>query len=517
MDPRHAQSHALGSGLVSGNRLLDPARLAINARRAASALHHAGVWQGDAVALLMRNDFTWFEATQGASLLGASTVPLNWHLTSEELAYILDDCDARTVIAHADLLDESVLSVCTGREVIAVETPPEVAAAYGIGASRCHVPGALPEWSRWISAHAEWETPPPCMAQPLFYSSGTTGRPKGVVRRAATPEVAASAGRRTVAAFGIADANVRAVMTGPLYHSAPNSYGMRIAALGGLLVLQPRFDAQELLALIERWQITHLHMVPTMFVRLLALPDAVRHRHDLSSLRFVCHGSAPCPPEIKRQMIDWWGPVIHEYYAMTETGIITISDSTGWLAHPGSVGHAAPGVQLRIVDADGNACPTDTAGEILVSSETTPYFTYHRAEEKTAAAREGDFVRTGDVGSLDADGYLTISDRKSDMVISGGVNIYPAEVEQRLVCLPGVKDCAVFGVPDPEYGERLVAVIEPAAGMPDLEGIRLALRESLASYKVPREFRLVGSLPREDTGKIKKRLLRNEWTDATTS
>jgi long-chain acyl-CoA synthetase len=261
---------------------------------------------------------------------------------------------------------------------------------------------------------------------------------------------------------------------------------------------------------VQDWRITHLHMVPTMFVRLLALPATVRERYDLSSLRHVCHGSAPCPPDIKRQMLDWWGPVIHEYYAMTETGIITVSDSAGWQAHPGSVGHAAPGVQIRIVDEAGNTCATGTPGEIHVASETTPYFAYHHADDKTSEAREGDFVRTGDIGWLNDEGYLFISDRKSDLVISGGVNIYPAEVEQELVAVPEVKDCAVFGVPDHEFGERLVAVIECER---DLDGGALArdLRERIAGYKMPREFRFVRALPREDTGKIKKRLLRDEW------
>ncbi|MFM7274986.1 MAG: AMP-binding protein, partial [Gammaproteobacteria bacterium] len=206
------------TGILSGSRLLDPATLTLNARRAATALHGAGIWQGDSVALLMRNDIAWFEATQGAALLGASTVPLNWHLTPEELAYILDDCDARALIAHADLLSEALLAVCAGREVVVVETPPEVAAAWGIPIERTRVSGALPDWDGWIAAHAPWDAQPPCMAQPLFYTSGTTGRPKGVRRKAVSPEVGAAAVRRGAFAFGLDGEGVRAVMTGPLYH-----------------------------------------------------------------------------------------------------------------------------------------------------------------------------------------------------------------------------------------------------------------------------------------------------------
>jgi len=509
MQTAHAEEKQL-TGLVSGSRLLDAQQLASNARRAASALHSAGIWQGDSVALLMRNDFAYFEATHGANLLGASTVPLNWHLTAEELAYILDDCDARAIVAHADLLCESVLSVCAGREVFVVETPPEVAEVYQISSERCAIPGALPSWKAWIHAFPEWTTSAQIMAQPMFYTSGTTGRPKGVKRKNVGPEIAAAAIRRGAAAFGLEGDGIRSVMTGPLYHSAPNSYAMRVVGVGGLLVLQPRFDPEQLLRLIDAYRITHLHMVPTMFVRLLALPEEVRRRYRLSSLRHVCHGSAPCPPEVKRQMIDWWGEIIHEYYAMTETGIITVSDSAGWLRHPGSVGRAAPGVRIRIADENGAPCPPGVAGEIWVSSETTPYFTYHRAEEKTAQSRHGDYVMTGDVGFLDDDGFLFISDRKSDMVISGGVNIYPAEIEQELVNLPAVKDCAVFGVPDAEFGERLVAVVESDVPL-DPDALRAQLRQHVAGYKIPREFSFVGALPREDTGKIKKRLLRDAW------
>ncbi|MFM7274540.1 MAG: AMP-binding protein, partial [Gammaproteobacteria bacterium] len=508
MEPARAAPQIV-NGIVSGGRHLDREALALRSRKAGALLRALGVGSGDRIALLMRNDIAWFEATQGAALLGASTVPLNWHLTAPELGWILEDSDARALIVHADLLSEALLEACVGREVAVVETPPEISHLLGTPATSRQASPRLRDWG----ADLERQEPlagETALVQPLFYTSGTTGRPKGVLRQRISAEAALSVGRRTMLAFGLDGEGVRAVMTGPLYHSAPNSYAMRVAAIGGLLLLQPRFDAAALLQLIETWRITHLHMVPTMFVRLLALPEDIRLRHDLSSLRFVCHGSAPCPLEVKQRMIDWWGPVIHEYYAMTETGIITVSDSPGWLAHPGSVGRAAPGVQIRITDADGSPCPTGSPGEIQVSSETTPYFAYHRAEQKTAEAREGDFVRTGDIGFLDADGYLTISDRKSDMVISGGVNIYPAEVEKDLIALPGVRDCAVFGIPDAEYGERLVAVVE-SAGPLDGAGLAAALAERIARYKIPREFRCVERLPREDSGKIKKRLLREQW------
>jgi long-chain acyl-CoA synthetase len=499
-------------GLLSGTVLLPPDQLFARARRAAAGLHDLGVWQGDQIALLLRNDATFFEASLGATLLGASPVPLNWHLTAEEIGYILDDCGAKVLIAHADLLTENVLALCGGIEVIAVDTPAEIAQAFQVPAQRRHAPGGIPEWSAWLEAYGEWLDTPRAVSGPMFYTSGTTGRPKGVKRKSAPPEVIAAIERRTSLAWGFDLRPLRAVMTGPMYHSAPNAYGLYVIRSGGLLVLQPRFDAAELLALIERHRITHLHMVPTMFVRLLALPEATRRRHDLSSLRFVTHGSAPCPPEVKRRMIDWWGPILHEYYAMTEIGIVAASTSAEWSEHPGSVGRAVPGVTVRILREDRSDCAAGEPGEICVRSDTTTRFTYHRAEEKTEAVRFGDFVATGDVGHLDAAGFLYISDRKTDMVISGGVNIYPAEIEHLLMELPNVRDCVVFGVPDEEFGERLVAVIE-SAGALDEPAVRDALKGRLAGFKIPRDMCFVARLPREDSGKIKKRLVRQQFLD----
>ena len=498
--------------LVSGSRSISHDALLVNARRAASGFHDLGVWQGDQVALLLRNDFPFFEASLGAALLGASPVPLNWHLTADEIAYILDDCSAKVLVAHADLLTEAVLAVCGNVEVIAVETPAEIAASYHIGPTALTAPGGIALWTAWLAAYPEWRETPRMVSGPMFYTSGTTGRPKGVKRKSAPPDVVASIERRTNIAWGLDRKPIRAVMTGPMYHSAPNAYGLYAVRGGGLLILQPRFDAEELLALIERHRVTHLHMVPTMFVRLLALPESTRRRHDLSSLTFVAHGSAPCPPDVKQRMIDWWGPIIHEYYAMTEIGISTCTNSAEWMSHPGSVGRALPGVSIRIVDDARNACPVGTTGEICVRSETTTRFTYHRADDKTEAVRLGDFVATGDVGHVDDAGFLYISDRKTDMVISAGVNIYPAEIEHALIGVENVRDCAVFGVPDAEFGERLVAVIERSGDVQE-PALRAHLKSRLAGFKIPREIVFTETLPREDSGKIKKRLVRQEFLD----
>jgi long-chain acyl-CoA synthetase len=496
-------------GLVSGERYLSPTALRANAHKAASAMHHMGIWQGDVVALLLRNDFVYFEATQGAGLLGATTVPMNWHMTPEEIAYILDDCDAKLVIAHSDLLTEAVLSVCLGREVVAVETPREIVSAYRMTEDALKLPGALAEWYSWISAYPAWTEEPRAMSQPMFYTSGTTGMPKGVRRKGVSPDIAAKAIRRTSMAFGLNNGQpVKSIMTGPLYHSAPNAYGMKIVRDGGLIVLQPRFDALDLLNLIQRYQISHLHMVPTMFVRLLGLAEADRQNFHLDSLVHVAHGAAPCPAEVKRAMIEWWGPVIYEYYAMTETGIIAFCDSSQWLAHPGTVGTAPEGIDIIICDESGQTLPQGSAGEICIASETTPYVAYHRAEKKTSELRRGNYVATGDVGYLDEGNFLFISDRISDMVISGGVNIYPAEIEKVLVSMPGVKDCAVFGIPHSEFGEALVAVIEAGKNAEQVDGF---LKEHIASYKIPRIMVFTENLPREDSGKIKKRLLRDAY------
>ncbi len=504
-------------GIVSGERFLGHDALSRNAAKAASALHDVGVWQGDTVALLLRNDFAFFEASLAASQLGALTVPLNWHMTADEIAYVLDDCEAKVIIAHSDCLTEAVLAVCEGREVIAVATPPEIQAAYKLTKEKVRINGPIPEWYNWIAQFPEWQEQSRVVPSPMFYTSGTTGMPKGVKRKTVSPEVAARVAVRTGAAFfGASSDGISSIMTGPLYHSAPNAYGMRVIREGGLLVLQPRFNAAELLTLIDRYQISHLHMVPTMFTRLLNLPEQQRLAFDGSSLLHVAHGAAPCPPDVKAAMINWWGKVIVEYYAMTETGIIATCNSEEWLAHKGTVGRAAQGISISILDQDGQECEPGTSGEICIQSETTAFVSYHRAEAKTEQLRRGNYLATGDIGYLDEDGFLFISDRLSDMVISGGVNIYPAEIEKVLVNHPAVRDCAVFGVEDQEFGERLVAAIDVgldtvSAPLPDHAEFNEYLRKHLAAYKVPREYVLQRTLPREDSGKIKKRLLRNAY------
>jgi long-chain acyl-CoA synthetase len=504
MDSKHIEH-----GLISGSRYISSDELRLRSGQAATALHDLGVWQGDRVALLLRNDIAFFEATMGASILGAATVPLNWHMTPDEIDYVLEDCEAKVVIVHADLLNEAVLAICTGREVVVVDTPPEVASRYE-HQKTTQLAETLPRWDEWVGSFAPWDREVRQVTGPMFYTSGTTGKPKGVKRLPIGPDAIKAVQARAAIAFGISDGDVRSVMTGPLYHSAPNAYAMQVVGEGGLLVLQPRFDPLDLLRLIEEHRITNLHMVPTMFVRLLGLDGDDKRRYDLSSLKNVVHGAAPCPADVKRAMIEWWGPVIHEYYAMTETGFIAISNSHEWLQHPGSVGRAAPGVTIETRRDDNSRCSPGEPGEIFVRSEVTGHVAYHKAEEKTAELRHGDFVATGDIGYLNEEGFLFISDRKTDMVISGGVNIYPAEIEQALIGMPGISDCAVFGVPHPEFGEQLVAAIQLKSGASiDAENVREYLDGRLANYKIPRIIKTCPDFPREDSGKVKKHKLRD--------
>jgi long-chain acyl-CoA synthetase len=345
----------------------------------------------------------------------------------------------------------------------------------------------------------------------MIYTSGTTGHPKGVRRNAPTPEQTVASERLRALIYGLKP-GVRALLPGPLYHSAPNSFGLRSGRLGGALVLMPRFDPEAFLRLVQDQKIDTIFMVPTMFIRLMKLPEAVRGKYDVSSLRHVIHAAAPCPADVKRAMIEWWGPVIHEFYGSTESGAVTFANSEDALNKPGTVGKIAPGAELRFVGDDGKVLPQGEIGEIYSRIPGNPDFTYHNKPEKRAEIDLDGFITSGDVGYIDQDGYVFICDRKRDMVISGGVNIYPAEIEAALHAVTGVHDCAVFGIPDAVFGEALMAVVEPQPGvMLDTEAIRAQLKASLADYKVPKHVEILANLPREDSGKIFKRRLRDPY------
>ncbi len=500
--------------LKSGDRVRTPDDLARRIDLAASGFAAAGLEKGGAIALLLRNDFPIFEATYAAGNLGAFTVPLNWHGKPDETSYVVADCGARIVIAHADLLPR-LGPLPDGALVLVVETPPEIAAAYGVAAADCKPPPGSLLWEDWLTAQTPWDKQAEAPPGAIIYTSGTTGKPKGVRRNPVEGEAAVILQRYRLQVFPLHD-KARTVLVGPMYHSAPCNYGLMSCRAGTMCVLQAKFEPEELLKLIEAERITHLHMVPTMFVRLLRLPEDVRRRYDTSSLQHVVHGAAPCAPDVKRAMIDWWGPVIHEYYGATESGPIALCNTAEWLAHPGTVGRITPDARVSILDDQGRELPVGEIGEIYVRHPAVPDFVYLGKPEARRAIERNGMITNGDVGRVDADGFLYLTDRKKDMVISGGVNIYPAEIEANLISHPAVQDCAVFGIPDREFGERLLAVVQLVPGIPaETVELRAHLAARLADFKVPREFSFVASLPREDSGKIAKRRLRDPyWADA---
>jgi long-chain acyl-CoA synthetase len=498
-------------GIVSGDRKRDFTEVADRAARFAGGLSRLGVRQGDSVCILMRNDIAFLEAAYAAMRLGAYAVPVNWHFKPEEVAYVLKDSGTRVLIGHADLLHPLREVIPAGATVLSASPPPEILKNYKIDPDHLATPDFAVELESWLDQQRPYDGPALPQPQNMIYTSGTTGNPKGVRRNAPTPGQAVASEQIRALIYGLKP-GVRGLLPGPLYHAAPNSFGLRAGRLGGALVLMPRFDAEEFLRLIEQQKIDTIFMVPTMFIRLLKLPEAVRAKYDTSSLRHVIHAAAPCPADVKRAMIAWWGPVIYEYYGSTESSALTFANSEDALKKPGTVGKILDGVELRFLGDNGDPLPQGEIGEIYSRVASNPDFTYHNKPEKRAEIERDGFITSGDVGYIDRDGYVFLCDRKRDMVISGGVNIYPAEIEAALHAVPGVHDCAVFGIPDDEFGEALMAVVEPQAGVTlDIAAIRAQLRTSLAGYKVPKHVEIQSHLPREDSGKIFKRRLRDPY------
>ncbi|HEV7468398.1 MAG TPA: acyl-CoA synthetase [Pseudonocardia sp.] len=465
----------------------------------ARVLRAYGLRRGDHIAMVAENSPEVFEVYWAALRSGLYVTAVNHHLTPPEIAYIVDDCEARVLVVTGGLAEQA--------EAIVPLTPrvEHRLVAGGAAAGHDDYEAALATQPSGVLDEE------PCGAD-MLYSSGTTGRPKGIEPRLPNRRVG-EPGSTVVAAFGEAygfGPDTVYYSPAPQYHSAPLRFGAMVHALGGTLVIADRFDAEQALADIERLRITHSQWVPTMFVRMLKLPDEVRTRYDLSSLKVAVHAAAPCPVEVKRAMIEWWGPVLEEYYSSTESLGSTRISSAEWLEHPGSVGQAKVGI-LHICDDAGTELAPGGIGTIYFERDELP-FRYHGDEARTRSVQHPahpTWATSGDVGHVDDDGWLHLTDRKSFMIISGGVNIYPQEIEDCLALHPAVHDIAVIGVPDEEMGEQVKAVVVPADGVtpgPELEAELLAfVREGIAHYKSPRTVDFVESLPRTPTGKLVKR------------
>ncbi|WP_291520373.1 AMP-binding protein [Branchiibius sp. NY16-3462-2] len=478
------------------------AELDSNSRKLARHLRDAGIGVGDDIAFLSDNLPAVFEVYWAGLRSGYYVTGVNHHLTADEAAYILTDCDAKALLVSASHLDKAtaVAELVPGLKVLIVldaETTGEFRSYAEVLASTSDEP--LEDQPRGTD---------------MLYSSGTTGRPKGI--KSALPDRQVGDPGDTLTAlfkqlYGF-DENTVYYSAAPTYHAAPLRFGGVVNALGGTIVMATRFDAEQSLAAIEKYQVTHSQWVPTMFVRMLKLPEETRGKYDVSSQEVAIHAAAPCPVEVKARMIDWWGPIIHEYYSSTEANGLTFVDSQTWLDKPGTVGRPALGV-VHVCGPDGADVPVGDTGVVYFERDELP-FEYHNDPDKTRAAQHPlhpTWTTTGDIGHVDTDGFLYLTDRVAFTIISGGVNIYPQEIESALALHPAILDVAVIGVPDDELGEVVKAVVQPAAGVAPTDELADAILESLrgtvADYKIPRSLDFTDELPRSATGKLVKGLL----------
>ena len=472
-----ARAHPDKPAIIAGAHRLTFAELDARANRVARALRAAGIKPGDRIGCALKNRIEFFEVTFGAARAGAELVPISWRAKDDEVGYLLEDSGAGLLVAEEG-----------------VEAPIAVL--------------RFDEYSAALAAETDDPLPDaPPIAPPSirFYTSGTTGRPKAVERARSTVEKYLAAAREHLGIFQVEQPSEIHLCCGPLYHSAPLGFSDYALLMGQTVVLMERFDPEEFLRAIDSERTTWSMMVPIHFVRLLALPEDVRARYDISSMRRIIHAAAPCPPAVKRGIIEMFGDdVVWEFYGMTE-GRATVITSNEWLRKPGSVGRPMPGARVKIMDENGAEIPAGETGLIYVSTGGT--FEYAGAPDKTAEVWKGDFFSVGDMGYLDDDGYLFLTDRHQDMIISGGSNVYPAEVEAVLHQHPAVADVAVIGIPDAEWGEAVKAIVETRRSVETEELIEFC-RARLAHYKCPRTIDVVEQLPREPNGKVRKRDLR---------
>ncbi|MEL0006110.1 MAG: acyl-CoA synthetase [Luminiphilus sp.] len=471
----------------------------------AHLLRLSGVQRGDHIAMMMKNCREFLQVAQGALRAGVIFTPISTHLKQDETAYIITNCKAKLFIASASLAN------------VATEA---AAAAQGLG--RClSVGGDIPGFEsleEQLKVLPDTPISDEFLGAPMLYSSGTTGKPKGVYWKPHADSIHADhpmAG--SVGAFFGFGVETIYLSPAPLYHAAPLHYNLMVLGLGGTSVIMDHFDPEQALALIERYRATHSQWVPIMFVRMLKLPEAARQRFDLSSMKCAIHAAAPCPIDVKEAMIDWWGPVIVEYYSGSEGNGFTIIDSANWLTHKGSVGQAIIG-EPRILGENGEVLGPGEVGDVYFAN-SRPFEYFDEPEKTREAFNEQGWSTMGDVGYLDEEGFLYLTDRKNFTIITGGVNVYPAEIEGLLITHFKVADVAVFGVPHPEFGEEVVAVVQPMdwadATEETAEELSLWMRERLSTIKVPRRIDFLEQLPRMDNGKLYKRHLQDAYRAAS--
>jgi long-chain acyl-CoA synthetase len=510
---KHAAAHPDKPAIVmaSSGEVVTFAEYEAAANRVAHWLRRAGLRRRDHLAIFMDNDPRMLVCEGAAERTGLYFTCVNSYLSAEEVAYIINDSQARVVVTSA------------AKAEVAAQLPglcPNVERWLMVGTDG-HPDGPFEAWEEVMAGHPDTPIPDEQLGAPMMYSSGTTGRPKGILIPLADahPGQDRPSMKGIMALWGLRKDMVY-LSPAPLYHTAPQVSVALALRLGATAIVMEHFDAAHYLDLVGRYGVTHSQVVPTMFSRLLKLPDEVRRGADLSSLEVIIHAAAPCPVPVKEQMIDWFGPIIIEYYAATEGNGCTFCDSEDWLAHKGTVGRAVLG-RLHILDDDGRPCATGTPGTVWFSGATG--FEYFNDAAKTAESRDasGDTSTVGDMGYLNEEGYLFLTDRKTHMIISGGVNIYPQESENLLITHPKVMDAAVIGVPDDDMGEVVKAVVQPMPGTePDGELARELIafcRQNLAHFKCPRTIDFEEELPRLPTGKLYKRLLRDRyWGDHDT-
>jgi long-chain acyl-CoA synthetase len=487
------------------------AELEARANRLAHCFRRAGLVEGDTVAVLMENNEHMHAVMWAARRSGLYYAVVNTHLTPAEVGYIVDNSGAKAVIGS-----RATRKICEG---LAEHLPNGLPDLLMVADAATFPDDDLAGWQRYPECVADFPDTPIAderEGELLQYSSGTTGRPKGIRRHLQhlSPAEAPNILAPLLMAISMTPDSVY-LSPAPLYHTAPCLWSMAVLAMGGTVVVMQKFDPEQALECIQTYRVTHGQFVPVMFVRMIKLPAAVRNSYDLSSLRRVVHAAAPCPVEIKKQMIDWWGPIVDEYYSSSEGAGITFISAQDWLQHPGSVGKPLLG-EAHILDDNGDTLPRGQAGQIYFDMGEVG-FEYHNDPEKTAASRDKHgWVTVGDVGYLDEAGYLFLTDRRNHMIISGGVNIYPQEAENMLVTHPKVIDAAVFGIPDDEMGQSVKGVVQtldPADATAEFADELLRwLRDRLAHYKCPRSISFEAQLPRTDTGKLYKQELVKKYS-----